>query len=237
MSEDPSLTSKYYTLILQRMVKAFIFDFDGVIVNNEQIWLEREKEFLPQLVGQQIFSRIGPTVGLGVDMLFKKVVEYGSDIRKEKFMQVYFEQARSIYKSAPFTPGLESLVDLLIKLDFSIGVVSASPGEWIDSTINRLPFKDRLQIVITLYDRRDLAPKPAPDGYIEAMRQFNSSPRSTIILEDSNTGIAAAKASGAYTVAFRENLVPGYQQTEKADAVAENMQEVAKIVQNFVAKI
>lgn len=217
------------------MIKAFIFDFDGVIINDEQVWLEREKEFLPQLIGQKIFSRLGSTVGVGVDVLYERIVQYGSKATKEKFMQIFFEQARSIYKSALLTPGLESLVDLLITLDFSIGIVSASPREWINLAIDRLSFKDKIQVIVTLHDRPDLAPKPAPDGYIAAMQSLGVSAKNTLILEDSNAGITSAKASGAYVIAFRENLVSGYKQIEKADAVAENIPDVLKIVQNFAA--
>lgn len=217
------------------MIKAFIFDFDGVIINDEQVWLEREKEFLPQLIGQKIFSRLGSTVGVGVDVLYERIVQYGSKTTKEKFMQIFFEQARSIYKSALLTPGLESLVDLLITLDFSIGIVSASPREWINLAIDRLSFKDKIQVIVTLHDRPDLAPKPAPDGYIAAMQSLGVKAKNTLVLEDSNAGIASAKASGAYVIAFRENLVAGYQQIEKADAVAENIPDVSKIVQNFAA--
>jgi len=86
---------------------------------------------------------------------------------------------------------------------------------------------------VTLHDRPDLAPKPAPDGYIAAMKNLNVKAKNTLVLEDSNAGIASAKAAGAYTVAFRQNLVEGYKQIEKADADAQNLQDVAKIVQNF----
>jgi len=51
----------------------------------------------------------------------------------------------------------------------------------------------------------------------------------TIILEDSNPGIASAKAAGAFTIGLRQNLIDGYQQVG-ADAYANTIDEVIALV-------
>lgn len=61
------------------------------------------------------------------------------------------------------------------------------------------------------------------------MKALEASPESTVILEDSNSGIKSAKASGAYTIGLKQNLVNGYIQ-EGADAYAETMADVIDIV-------
>lgn len=48
--------------------------------------------------------------------------------------------------------------------------------------------------------------KPAPDGFLMAMEHFGVGPEPTIIFEDSESGIAAAKASGAAYLVVREIL-------------------------------
>ncbi|HSW88764.1 MAG TPA: HAD family hydrolase, partial [Candidatus Saccharimonadales bacterium] len=83
----------------------------------------------------------------------------------------------------------------------------------------------------SLDKRSDLPHKPAPDGYLEAIRMLGSTPQSTIILEDSNAGIASAKAAGAFVIGLRENLVEGQSQNG-ADIYADNINEVISIIKN-----
>ena len=96
----------------------------------------------------------------------------------------------------------------------------------------RLTYKDKFSYVLSTNQRDDLKAKPAPDGYLDAIKNLDSDPEHSIILEDSNRGIQSAKASGAFVIGFKENLVPEYKQ-EGADACAENMSEVVKIVESL----
>lgn len=121
------------------------------------------------------------------------------------------------------------LVKSLLNLDYHIGIVSGSPLSWITTVTKRLSFEDDIELVISLYDRHDLGNKPEPDGYVEAMHALRSTPATTIILEDSNSGIAAAKSSGAYTIGLKQNLVDGYIQNG-ADDYAETMIDVIELV-------
>ena len=83
-----------------------------------------------------------------------------------------------------------------------------------------------------LNERTDLKPKPEPDGYLEALKNLEADPKLSIILEDSNSGIQAAKASGAYVIGFKGNLVDGYVQ-KGADVYADTMQDVIKLVEAY----
>ena len=83
--------------------------------------------------------------------------------------------------------------------------------------------------MISLEERKDLAHKPSPAGYLEAIKTLGVTPESSIILKDSNAGIASAKASEAYTIGLKQNLVKGYNQ-EGADIYADTVEDVIKIV-------
>ena len=50
-----------------------------------------------------------------------------------------------------------------------------------------------------------------------------------VVLENSNIGIESARASGAYIIGYRGDLVEGYEQTG-ADAYADTMNDVIKLV-------
>jgi len=215
--------------IIQKMNKAFIFDMDGVIVNSEQIWKLFENDFLDRILGKEIAKNIGDTVGTNVEFIYEKACALGLQMSKRVFREFYDTTAYKVYARATITPDLDKLVAFLLDHHFKLGLVSASPQNWIDQVLPRLSFTKDIECILSLDARPDLSPKPSPDGYLETMKCLGSDPAHTIILEDSNAGIESGLNSKAYTIAFTYNLIEGYTQI-KADAVADTIDEVIKIV-------
>ena len=60
---------------------------------------------------------------------------------------------------------------------------------------------------------RSTHPKPAPDIYLAACAALGTEPARTLVLEDSPTGVAAARAAGCYTIG-----VPSLEGVELAGA-------------------
>lgn len=59
-----------------------------------------------------------------------------------------------------------------------------------------------LDVLVTNEDVEN--PKPAPDGYLLAMKKLGSNPANTVVVEDGMHGIQAAKAAGARVVEVRD---------------------------------
>lgn len=215
------------------MNRAFIFDMDGVLVDSERAWLGYDDALLSELFGKEIAEKIGNVIGMSVKVVYAKGVEYGATIDYETYVSKYDSAATRVYNRAELTPDAERLVEFLKKHGFRLGLVSSSRRKWIEQVLPRLSFKAHLEQIVSLNDREDLRPKPAPDGYIEVLQKLNADPEKSIVLEDSNTGIQAAKASRAYVIGFRGNLVPGYEQ-DGADTYAETMQGVMGVVEKFI---
>lgn len=211
------------------MQKAFIFDMDGVLVDSEQIWARYEKTFLTKLLGKEIYEKIGDMIGDNLNSVYDRAVRLGSTVTKEAFIQAYDKQATLVYQEVHLAEGTEKLLQLLTSQNFAIGLVTSSREAWIEMFFARFPFLQFSQR-ISLTDRADLQPKPAPDGYKEMIKSLKAKPEDSIVLEDSNRGIASAKAAGAYVIGFQQNLLPGYKQTG-ADVYAKNMNDVMSIVQ------
>lgn len=214
---------------MSKTPKAFIFDMDGVIVDSERAWKTYGAGFLAELFGKDIAEKVGDTIGMTIDGEYEKAAAYGFHMDRDLYYKLYDEKAAYIYTKANITEGIEKLVHTLLANNYALGLVSSSRLNWINAVIEKLSFKKDIRCIISLNERKDLQPKPQPDGYLEAMRKLRAVPNTTIVLEDSNTGILAAKNAGAYTIGFRENLVPGYIQ-QGADIYAKNMNDVIKIV-------
>jgi HAD superfamily hydrolase (TIGR01509 family) len=216
------------------MNKALIFDLDGVIIDDEKIWEEKKEQLYRDFFGEEVSARLGPTSGVSMEGIYDLAVAAGARVDKQELLDAFFSLATTIYRTAPISQGLEELVAELRKLGYSIGIVSSSPMAWITAVTKRLPFENEIELIVSCYDRNDIRHKPAPDGYIEAMKAFEITPQNTVALEDSNTGIASAKASGAYTIGLRQNLIEGYEQ-KGADDYADSMADVIRLVSKRVA--
>jgi len=211
------------------MHKAFLFDMDGVLVDSERFWGPIEIPFLHKIFGAEVAEQIGQPVGMGLEAVYAEAIRLGAKFDRDEFLHGYEEVAMKVYDIAPITEGVATVAEKAINLGYKLGVVTQSPQTWLDRVIPQLPFKNSLEVIISLRERSDLRLKPAPDGFLEAFKQLNSEAKSSVVLEDSNTGIAGAKASGAYVIGYSGNLVDGYKQ-EGADVYADTMEEVANIV-------
>lgn len=180
--------------------KAFIFDMDGVMLDSESYW-QKENRIFPEISKQ--------TMGQSMKNIYQIALKHGYNHPYAQFFKAYDQQAVKIYSRAPLTSNLPQLFQKLIKAHFRLGLVSASPIKWINYVLARLPQPNIFNVIISINDS-DLPSKPAPDGYLEAMKQLHVNPAETIILEDSGYGVQSAKASGAYTICLTEHWPKNY---------------------------
>jgi beta-phosphoglucomutase-like phosphatase (HAD superfamily) len=191
--------------------KAFIFDMDGVLINSEPVWEQYEKKFLSELIGKNNFSKMEDEIlGNTANKIYEILCVYGLKLSKQEFFRLYDGYAKRVYAESSLTESIETLIDKLTGMDFKLGLVSASRQNWIDLVLARFNMRNRYQYVLSLNDTENMRAKPFPDGYIKAMEILQAAPEKTIILEDSNKGIEAAKKSGAFTICLKENLPAGY---------------------------
>lgn len=214
--------------------KAFIFDMDGVIINSELAWLKHGGDFEDRLFGKEVFAKIGDTVGLTVDLVYEKAQQHGFFMDKTEYYRVYDEHAFRMYNLSQITPNIDRLVEYLLKNKFKLGLVSSSRYSWIKKVLEKTSFQNKLDCIFSINDEKYLS-KPHPDGYIEAFKKLGALPRNSVVLEDSNSGIKAAKAAGAYVIGFRAHLLPRYKQIG-ADVYAGTIEDVIKHVETFMSK-
>jgi HAD superfamily hydrolase (TIGR01509 family) len=215
------------------MNKVFLFDMDGVLVDSEPSWELIEREYLPGLFGKEIVEKMPNLVGAGLEKVLELATSLGATFDRTHAIEVYEEIAQKVYERSPITNGVEDLVDRLHALGYRLGVVTQSPQTWINHVLPRLSFKEKFESIISLHQHPELKRKPAPDGFLYAIRTLEAAPSASLILEDSNYGIQAGKAAGCYVIGYRGNLLDGYVQ-EGADAYADTMAEVQKIVENTI---
>jgi HAD superfamily hydrolase (TIGR01509 family) len=218
------------------MNKAFIFDMDGVLIASIEVWRRHIESVWPDLVGPEVAAVCRVPVGQTPVSVYAEAVKHGSKVSKEAFLEKFNELAVKVYQEAPFTDGVDALADYLVGKNYKIGLISSAPKPWMDMVLARLAFASKFNAVVSINDTSHLLPKPHPGSYFEIMEKLEVNSDTSIILEDSNSGIQAAKSAGAFTIGFTTNLLPEYTQ-HGADTYANTIEEIIQIVEDFDKKL
>jgi HAD superfamily hydrolase (TIGR01509 family) len=185
---------------LPSRVSAIVFDCDGLLVDTEPAWTVGEAavfaehgfEFGPQ----QKKLLIGASISIAADVMANYFDEPGSGpaLVDHLFDLVEAELRRGV---SPM-PGVVDLLDALGDR-VPIAVASNSNTRFLTVSLGGSGLADRFAVTVGADDVEHH--KPAPDLYLEAFRRLGADPVLGIALEDSQTGLMAARASGAFVLA------------------------------------
>jgi len=91
--------------------------------------------------------------------------------------------------------GARELLETLGERGTPLALVSNSPMVFVRRSLQIVGLEDSFDVILSAHEVP--APKPAPDPYLEACRRLGVAPGSGVVaLEDSPTGVAAARAAG-----------------------------------------
>lgn len=179
---------------------AIFFDMDGLMVDSEPLWLESERELTKQfgytwVAADQVACLGGPLSRVGEYMFERCKGAHSPHYFTERLIEI---QSAKLRGGTPLMPGAIELVTELQACGVATGLVSASPRNIVDAVLENVggtlfPFS------ISSDDVENT--KPHPDCYVLAAKKSGADIARCLIFEDSLTGVAAAKASGAWLIA------------------------------------
>jgi HAD superfamily hydrolase (TIGR01509 family) len=194
--------------LLQKLpsLKLVLFDMDGTLIDSEPVHakafvqaLHQHGVTLPKDISHhELVQRYKGMADTEVveKLKIEKILNHNissSEILQQKhldLLKVLQTQKLSLH------PEMASLLTNIELAGCQMGIVTASERQVLDVVVDVLNIRTRMQILLGRQDTHATKPHPAP--YLEAMARMNIDPQETIILEDSNTGLAAANACGAY---------------------------------------
>jgi HAD superfamily hydrolase (TIGR01509 family) len=205
-----------------------IFDCDGVLVDSERLTHQVVVDLLAEhgvdLPFDEAVDRfIGMSMANGLVQL--KALLGGA--LPPDFLPEMGRRTRAAFRAGLTTvPGVDAVLDGLqrpfcvasngnrAKVDFTLGHTGLAPR-----------FAGR---IFTADDVRH--PKPAPDLFLLAARTLGADPARTTVVEDTPTGITAARAAGMRAIGFAAMTPAGRLQAAGADAIAHDMAAVAALL-------
>jgi len=189
------------------MVKAVIFDMDGVLVDNGDYHFKAWKIFCEKYTipfSEEKFRAhyFGQTNELVLNGLFQCNLER-SEMKKlaDEKEQMY----REIY--APHicpVNGLISFFHELKQAKIKLGVATSAPKENVDFVLDALDIKDKIDVIV--YDSMVSKSKPHPEIYLKAAELLHLTPSECTVFEDSLSGTKSAYDAGARVIALTTTL-------------------------------
>jgi HAD superfamily hydrolase (TIGR01509 family) len=206
---------------------AVLFDMDGVIVDTETFWREREAEtILPAAVAEGDPSQ-AEVRGINYRETYDHLAErYEMAMGREAFLDLYESAAAELYESADLMPGFRDLLASIRDRGLRIGVVSSSPRSWIAQVVDR--FDLNVDTTVSTEDI-DGPGKPDPGVYAAAATRLGVDPSDCVAVEDSPNGVRAATGAAITTVAYGDDP----EAAELADREAADPTELRIVFSNL----
>lgn len=183
--------------------KAVIFDFNGVIVDDEPLHAELMQQVLLD-AGVVLPSALYSQLALGVTDRagFAALLQAAGQAPDETFINQLIARKTAAYQQAIaaralFFPGVIELIEQLAQR-LPLAVVSGALRSEIEPTLLRGNVRHCFQAIITSEDV--MMSKPDPEGFLKALAAFNRSAainaEECLVIEDSVAGVIAAKRAG-----------------------------------------
>jgi HAD superfamily hydrolase (TIGR01509 family) len=176
---------------------AVLFDNDGLLLDTEVLWTRAETQLFEQHGRtftiehkRELIGTSGPFSEATIARQLGRPGD-GPALMAQLHDMVMEEALRGVEPM----PGA---VELLDALSVPVGVASNSPRTFVERALEVSGLRERFACVLSADDVA--RPKPAPDLYIELARALGADPRDCVALEDSPTGVTAARAAGTFVI-------------------------------------
>ena len=213
--------------------RAVIFDLDGVLADSEPTWDEIDAQLLSEYGvkyrGEYHREVLGVSYQGSVEF-FKKTFKISARTeemmkRREKIAIEFFAKKIGLFPSTKKV--LEELRTMKIRLAVATSSVSASARPFLD----RHRLTNFFEVIIT-GDEIERG-KPAPDIYLAAAKKLGVAANECLVIEDSLSGIAAAKAAKIRVAAIPDRRFVDPRKYEKqSDYLLNDLSEIPALVRD-----
>lgn len=208
------------------MLRAVIFDFDGVIVDTEWPAFAAWRTVLAEQGAELTIEEFAHCIGTRGAIDFAALIETKTGARAPSNEQLRaWKQPleATTVATLPLLPGVRAWLDAAAAADLPVAIASSSERWWIEPHLARLGIADHFRYLST-WDGPEVGfpPKPAPDLYSRCVDALGVRPDEALAIEDSLNGCTSAKAAGLRCLAIPSRLT-AHLDFAAADHVVESL--------------
>ncbi len=205
------------------MIKAIIFDMDGVLVDNRDVHEQAFRVFASRLgytIDEEVFKRMS---GRGNEEIIPEIMprEALEEYSVESLAQMKEEVYREIFtETITPTPGLLPFMDEIRRRGYKTAIGSSGILANVRFVIEKCGIADKFDVVVHggMVERC----KPWPDIYVLVCRMLGLAPAECLVIEDAPAGIEAARLTGTHIAALATTFPRERLLEERTDLLLDN---------------
>jgi HAD superfamily hydrolase (TIGR01509 family) len=210
------------------MIKAVVFDMDGVLVDSEKHQVNAEIATLREYGIELTHDLAKDYMGVTLTDYFKALSEkFDVDFPIEEAVARHRKSLDKYYGEVfPLVPHAKKLVETLSP-NYLLGLSTSTGRSNAEAILKKFGIMDYLK-ASTCGDEV-LRGKPDPEVFSKTIEALGIEPNEVVVIEDSGHGMRAAKAAGAVVIA-RKAGHNEHQDFSIADYIVEDLMDVEKIL-------
>jgi len=220
------------------MLKHVLFDNDGTVVDSEIIAVRSTLRLLEPYgfrMSEQEYSRRFPGL-LERDIIAIISREYGIQVGEDYFDRVWAEHRTAFDRELRAIAGMQTIFR---NLKIPKSMVSNGSVHHVERCLRKVRLRHALDGHIFSAEQVG-RPKPHPDVFELALEKLQLKPADAIVVEDSPTGVTAAKQAGLRVVGFlgASHIFDGHGDRLRdsgADFIVSDAQALGKLLEGFGA--
>jgi len=209
------------------MLKAVIFDMDGVLVDTEPL----ADKFFTDVIKEHFTIELKPdyfqkTRGHTSEKFWATVIEeFNLNTTPEEMIKRARPRYLEFLKKSNLSsiPSVLQLINQLLKSGIKIAVASSASQNRIKTTLEIIKLSDKFEIIISADQIKNS--KPHPEIYLLAAKTLGVNPKDCIAIEDATNGVKSAKAAGMKVIAFKDP-VHNQQDLSEADLIINSFLDI-----------
>ncbi len=216
------------------MLKAIMFDMDGVLIDSEPIYSELNKEFLSLYNVNPPEEELNKTVGQTYTNVLKMFMGWwNKEIDFNEMAKIHLEFSKNYvpdFNKMLLPNAYETIEYLKNKCNLNISVCSSSDYKTIETMVKTCKLNKFVDFIVSgemFYES-----KPNPAIYLYAINKTGYYAHECIAVEDSDYGIRAAKKASLPVIVMKDKRFSFKQ--ENGDYYIEDLAEIKDIVQKLL---
>lgn len=215
------------------MVKAVIFDLDGLLIDSEIISYRTDAELLKKYgydfsIEEYAADYSGRT---GIDNMNRMIERYHLPITNEEGRKfVKMREWEYVEQGIALKDGAEELLKFLKDHGCKVILASSSTRERAQVTLTKDGVIEYFDDMV--FGAEVAHGKPAPDIFLKASEKVGEKPEDCLVLEDSEAGIQAAHAAGIPVICVPDMKTPGEQFQKMTWKMLSSLRDVITVLEN-----
>ena len=216
---------------LPRIVRAVVFDMDGLLVDSEVVYCEaltvQAAEMGHDLPMAVLKRMIGHTWAGSAQVLREHFgPDFDTDALRDGSVEKFYALAEA---EIALKTGVLELLDLLDAAGLPRAIATSSRRVDVDHHLAAHGLTDRFNAIKAQGDYA--RGKPHPDPYLRAAEALGVPPQDCLALEDSHNGVRAAAAAGMMTIMVPDMLDPTEEMRTLCIRIARDLHEVRDLLE------